>query len=100
MSDKAVTVGASPDGWHHMCTQTGDIFRFNPISNGWELAYDISDCVQINAMSKNTAVAIQSENGDSGNVLQFNGTLAFDRWSTIDIDSHYHNVQVFRSANG
>ncbi|XP_055355807.1 uncharacterized protein LOC129601105 [Paramacrobiotus metropolitanus] len=58
ISTHARSVGASPDGWHHMCTKTGEPSRFNPNSNTWEYTNNVL-CKQINARNKDNAAAIK-----------------------------------------
>ncbi|XP_055355816.1 uncharacterized protein LOC129601114 [Paramacrobiotus metropolitanus] len=95
-STKAVTVGASPDGWHHMCTVTGEAYRFNPTSNAWEY-FNSARCLQINALNKNTALDIlaPTPTADYGDVQKLNGALLIPTWSELGGTGQRTN-QAFR----
>jgi hypothetical protein len=57
---KAISVGASPDGWSWMCLENGYIYRWNLDSGKWEV--QPGGIWQINAISKNLAIGIDINN--------------------------------------
>ncbi|XP_055355817.1 uncharacterized protein LOC129601115 [Paramacrobiotus metropolitanus] len=88
ISTHARSVGASPDGWHHMCTKTGEPFRFNPNSNTWEYTNNVL-CKQINARNKDNAamIKVQALRSNQGVAVTYTATgiLGTGSWNLLGV---------------
>lgn len=56
MVGKAVSVAASPDGWHSACDDVGKVYRFNPSTSAWEPVGVFA--IQSASFSKDTIVVV------------------------------------------
>ncbi|XP_055330427.1 uncharacterized protein LOC129582836 [Paramacrobiotus metropolitanus] len=68
-----------------MCTLTGQTYRFNPTTNAWEFS-NSGRCLQVNAMSKNTAVEIQRPSAldsNDGDIRKYNGAGLIPTWTLV-----------------
>jgi len=111
---RAVTVGASPDGWSFMCTDAGAVYRWNKDSSTWELQAGAA-CAQINAMSKSVSVAVTTVDAvwkysppagvtTYSTWVLYNNPPDLTKWTSIGVDGDVWVINkkglLFRRNNG